>query len=114
MVGLPFPNLQTAEWKARLKYTNNKAVARGEPPGKAGQEYAENVCMRAVNQAVGRVIRHKGDWASILLMDNRYNQARIRGKLPSWIRRSFAEDSASDLGRVAEDLADFSKRRRST
>ncbi|KAK4556199.1 ATP-dependent DNA helicase chl1 [Recurvomyces mirabilis] len=113
VVGLPFPNLQTAEWKARLQYIDEKAVARGEVSGKAGREHAENVCMRAVNQAVGRVIRHKNDWASIILMDSRYNQTRIRGKLPGWIKKSFADNSASDLAHVVEDLAIFNRGRRS-
>lgn len=88
VVGLPFPNLNTPEWKAKLEYIGQKAVARGELAGKAGRAHAENVCMRAVNQTIGRVIRHKNDWASIVLMDARYAQERIRGKLPGWIKKS--------------------------
>lgn len=28
--------------------------------------------MKAVNQCIGRVIRHRGDWAAILLLDVRW------------------------------------------
>ncbi|KAK4548814.1 hypothetical protein LTR36_008587 [Oleoguttula mirabilis] len=107
VVGLPFPNLQTPEWRAKMQYIDDKALARGEPKGKASREHAENVCMRSVNQAVGRVIRHKGDWASIILMDARYTQQRIRAKLPGWIKESFPSDSASGVDDVARDVRHF-------
>lgn len=110
VVGLPFPNLNTPEWKAKLEYIESKAVARGEPAGKAGREHAENVCMRAVNQAIGRVVRHKGDWASILLMDARYAQERIRGKLPGWIKESLPRSVSGEdvtVRKVARDVGRF-------
>ncbi|KAH9837461.1 ATP-dependent RNA helicase chl1 [Teratosphaeria destructans] len=107
VVGLPFPNLETPEWKAKLQYIDDRAVERGEPKGKASREHAENVCMRTVNQAVGRVIRHKDDWASIVLMDSRYGQERIKNKLPGWIKESFPAGSATMVADVAIDVARF-------
>ena len=38
----------------------------------AGREYFADLCMKAVNQCIGRVIRHGGDWAAILLVDQRW------------------------------------------
>ena len=38
----------------------------------AGQEYYEDLCMKAVNQCIGRVIRHARDWAAIVLADARW------------------------------------------
>jgi chromosome transmission fidelity protein 1 len=116
VVGLPFPNLETPEWKAKMQYLDGRAVARGEPTGKASREHAENVCMRAVNQAIGRAIRHKGDWASILLFDARYAQQRVRAKLPGWIKESMPVRGEVGQGRVegvAEDVARFFERRKS-
>ncbi|KAF5870722.1 putative atp-dependent rna helicase chl1 protein [Botrytis fragariae] len=121
IVGLPFPNARTAEWRRRLRFVEESAVKRlsgdysisspltgwgdgenkngngnGETGGKEGnmeteihipkeikeeiqrkakeeaKEFFENVCMRAVNQSVGRAIRHKGDWAGILMVDERF------------------------------------------
>jgi chromosome transmission fidelity protein 1 len=94
VVGLPFPNLHTPEWKAKMEYIDAKAVERGESKGNASRAYAENVCMRSVNQAIGRVIRHKDDWASIILMDERYEQSRIKDKLPGWIEDSLVDGKA--------------------
>ena len=48
-------------------------AAAGSAAGtSAGREYYEDLCMKAVNQCVGRVIRHAGDWAAILLVDARW------------------------------------------
>ena len=65
--------------------------------------------MRAVNQAIGRVIRHKDDWASIVLMDSRYPDERIRGKLPGWIKESVEADASMLVKDVVDDIRSFFK-----
>ena len=50
-----------------------------------GQVHYENLCMKAVNQSIGRSIRHSRDYASILLMDKRYARTSVQRKLPEWI-----------------------------
>ncbi len=51
-----------------------------------GQLHYENLCMKAVNQSIGRAIRHRGDHAAIFLVDHRYSRPDIRAQLPGWIR----------------------------
>ncbi|KAK4614734.1 ATP-dependent DNA helicase chl1 [Fulvia fulva] len=111
VVGLPYPNLETPEWKAKMQYLDEKAAARGEPKDRASREHAENVCMRSVNQAIGRAIRHKNDWASILLFDARYADGRVQTKLPGWIKTSFDAKASGALGSVVEDLGCFFERK---
>ncbi|XP_036921660.1 putative ATP-dependent RNA helicase DDX12 [Sturnira hondurensis] len=56
----------------------------GQPaPGKA---LVENLCMKAVSQSIGRAIRHQKDFASIVLLDQRYARPPVLAKLPTWIR----------------------------
>lgn len=43
---------------------------------------------RAVNQALGRVIRHRGDWGAILLCDDRFATPSAIQQLPRWLRDS--------------------------
>lgn len=80
MVGLPYPNLYSAELQEKMAYLN-KTIGPS-----AGQEHYENICMKAVNQSIGRAIRHKNDYAIILLLDHRYANEKVVGKLPDWIR----------------------------
>lgn len=68
----------------------------------AGREYYEDLCLKAVNQCVGRVIRHRNDYAAIVLADARWcmgntgavssgNPQAFAGplrKLPEWIQGS--------------------------
>ena len=110
VVGLPFPNIQSAQWKAKLEYIEESTATRtgSRDEGKtAAREFYENACMRAVNQSIGRAIRHRGDYASILLLDRRYKTPRIEGKLPAWIRQGIAKGGTEGLGQVLESLRMF-------
>ena len=97
VVGLPFPNARSAEWKAKLEYVEQQQQRKAPAPSgvssgggsdgtTAAREFYENACMRAVNQSIGRVIRHKDDYACIALLDQRYETPRIMRKLPGWIQ----------------------------
>ncbi|KAF8349254.1 helicase C-terminal domain-containing protein [Amanita rubescens] len=91
VVGLPFANLGSSELQERLKYVKQQGEKRDATSGAgitrkdAGTELYENMCLNAVNQCIGRAIRHKGDWASLILLDQRYASGTIRAKLPKWI-----------------------------
>ncbi|KAJ3847929.1 helicase C-terminal domain-containing protein [Lentinula lateritia] len=101
VVGLPFANLASAELRERMRYVKREeekllrerrkeTVEGAQPPtalrGKdAAAELYENMCMNAVNQSIGRAIRHRGDWAALLLLDQRYSNLSIQGKLPKWL-----------------------------
>ena len=85
MVGLPFPNANSPELREKMEYLN-ATVASAPGEKKPGQVHYENLCMKAVNQSIGRAIRHKGDYATLLLLDHRYARPDIRAQLPGWIR----------------------------
>lgn len=100
VVGLPYPNINSPEWKAKIEYIEASTLERlqaGDEPAvsredavarskQAARDFYENACMRAVNQSIGRAIRHQRDYAAIVLVDRRFGTERIRGKLPGWIR----------------------------
>nr|XP_039267118.1 ATP-dependent DNA helicase DDX11-like [Styela clava] len=83
MVGLPYPNLYSAELKEKMAYLDANMPRVGTKS--AGQSYYENLCMKAVNQSIGRAIRHRNDHACIVLADHRYAKMNIKSQLPSWI-----------------------------
>ncbi|KAK5953036.1 ATP-dependent DNA helicase chl1 [Knufia fluminis] len=111
-VGLPYPNIQSAEWKAKVEYIERMRYAKSKSEGlpeadckiraqAARREYADNTTMRAVNQSIGRAIRHKNDYAAIYLVDKRYATPRIQAKLPAWLKESVR--SGSSLWKVVEE-----------
>ncbi|PSR82419.1 helicase C-terminal domain-domain-containing protein [Coniella lustricola] len=137
VVGLPYPNMNSPEWKARIEYieastvkrllssscptmssmasatktpheaatatsttgtTRTTTLTREQATAQAKQvarDFYENACMRAVNQSIGRAIRHRADYAAIVLVDRRFAAERIRGKLPGWIRGGMAGGGSS-------------------
>eukprot|EP00752_Nemacystus_decipiens_P010933 g9717.t1 len=82
MVGLPYPDRRDPELKQKMAYLDE---ASPDSRGRAGREYYSSICMRAVNQSIGRSIRHAGDYATILLVDERYRDEQVVRLLPGWI-----------------------------
>ncbi|KAG0293227.1 DEAD H (Asp-Glu-Ala-Asp His) box helicase 11 [Dissophora globulifera] len=125
MVGMPFPNKGSAELQERMRYMDQvqqqeleeeslrrrqSALPSAPMRMTAGSEYYENLCMRAVNQSIGRAIRHQGDYAVIILMDKRYGVGRIRKKLPEWIGSSI--EVCEQFGPTMTKLAGFFRTKR--
>ncbi|QHS76720.1 DNA helicase [Saccharomyces paradoxus] len=91
MVGLPFPNIFSGELIVKRKHLAAKIMKSGgtqEEASRATKDFMENICMKAVNQSVGRAIRHANDYANIYLLDVRYNRLNFRKKLSRWVQDS--------------------------
>ena len=140
VVGLPYPNPSDPELMERMNYldtrnsisSNNITTStmnisnnamnniNNNNATTAGREYYENITMRAVNQAIGRSIRHVNDYATILLFDTRYNNQRVRSKLPGWINDTIITNNNHDnnnsnnnnWGTVISGLGTFFRRKR--
>eukprot|EP00075_Anas_platyrhynchos_P034638 XP_027323891.1 ATP-dependent DNA helicase DDX11 isoform X1 [Anas platyrhynchos] len=84
MVGMPYPNIKSPELQEKMTWLD-KTMPRAAGPAPS-RVLIENLCMKAVNQSIGRAIRHQKDFASILLLDHRYARPAIFSKLPQWIR----------------------------
>ncbi|XP_043564851.1 ATP-dependent DNA helicase DDX11 isoform X2 [Chiloscyllium plagiosum] len=106
MVGMPFPNINSPELQEKMAYLDKTLPKTdGKTPGKL---LVENLCMKAVNQSIGRAIRHREDYAAIVLLDHRYTRSNILSKLPTWIRaRTKAETSFGPaLGAIGKFFRD--------
>ncbi|KAI0401480.1 helicase C-terminal domain-containing protein [Xylaria palmicola] len=121
IVGLPYPNINSPDWKARIEYIESTTLKRlteceaPRPPNEAlaaakqaARDFYENACMRAVNQSIGRAIRHRNDYAAIVLVDRRFGTDRIKRKLPGWIQGGLVNDSENGgLGHMMSKLSGF-------
>ncbi|KAG5416956.1 CHL1 [Candida metapsilosis] len=89
MVGMPYPNAFSGEIVAKRAFIEKQVIEKGGTSQRAKEcsnEYYENLCMKAINQSVGRCIRHANDYALIYLVDKRYKQSRIQNKLSKWVK----------------------------
>lgn len=53
-----------------------------------GEAWYAQSASRAVNQAIGRVIRHKNDWGAIFFLDDRFVRSQQQAQLSGWVRPS--------------------------
>ncbi|XP_034935699.1 Fanconi anemia group J protein homolog [Chelonus insularis] len=74
-----------------------------------GQEWYTVQAYRALNQALGRCIRHRNDWGAILLVDDRFLLSHNQSYLPNWVRSMWANRKADYNLRV--ELQQFVKER---
>jgi chromosome transmission fidelity protein 1 len=103
VVGMPFGDRRSGVLRQRMAYFDD-LYARGQTQCNGEQLYT-NLCMRAVNQSIGRAFRNIDDYAVVILFDERYE--RFQHLLPDWVRRRFyAQDDWEDTLHSVEAFFD--------
>lgn len=106
-IGIPFPNVKDLQVELKREYNDHHSKLRGLLPGR---QWYEIQAYRALNQALGRCIRHKNDWGALILVDDRFgnNPSRYISGLPKWVRQQIQHHSTFES--ALESLAEFSKK----
>ena len=97
IVGMPYPDLSDPVLKEKLSFAER--VKTG-----SSRHIYEGMCMKSVNQSIGRAIRHIGDYAAVVLLDNRYTQPRIHSQLPTWILKSVNGNNMGDSDKDSDGI----------
>lgn len=84
ITGLPFPPLKDPRVILKKRYLEDNR--QRDRTLLSGDEWYALEAARAVNQAIGRVIRHRFDYGAILLCDGRFANPRQQGQLSRWIQ----------------------------
>ncbi|XP_042265633.1 regulator of telomere elongation helicase 1 isoform X1 [Thunnus maccoyii] len=106
ITGLPFPPKMDPRVILKMQFLDE--MNRKKPPGVkylSGQEWYRQQAFRAVNQAIGRVIRHKDDYGAIFLCDQRFKSTDARANLPSWVRPYVRV--YDNFGNIVRDVSQF-------
>ncbi|XP_031207117.1 Fanconi anemia group J protein isoform X1 [Mastomys coucha] len=106
-VGIPFPNVKDLQVELKRQYNDHHSKSRGLLPGR---QWYEIQAYRALNQALGRCIRHKNDWGALILVDGRFNNNpnRYISGLSKWVRQQIQHHSS--FASALESLTEFSRR----
>ena len=82
ILGLPFPNTYDPRVIAKRDHLNRKknAVLNGS------QWYSQEA-FRAINQAIGRVLRHRHDFGAVYFLDKRFESVNSIEMLPDWTKK---------------------------
>eukprot|EP00116_Pleurobrachia_bachei_P005643 sb/3465905/ len=97
VIGIPFSYIGDDLVKLKMEFLTKC--------GLSGQEWYKQCAFRAVNQAIGRAIRHKNDRGMMVLMDQRFK--RHVSLLPTWVRESLSEPQT--FGQAIRETVQFYK-----
>ncbi|XP_033112136.1 Fanconi anemia group J protein homolog [Anneissia japonica] len=105
-VGIPFPHFKDKQVELKRQYNDKYSAEKGLLTGSAWYEIQ---AYRAINQALGRCIRHRLDWGALILVDERYarNPNKYISGLSKWIRNSVIH--TKHAGELCQSLEDFIK-----
>uniref|UniRef100_A0A5F8HH63 Regulator of telomere elongation helicase 1 n=1 Tax=Monodelphis domestica TaxID=13616 RepID=A0A5F8HH63_MONDO len=106
ITGLPFPPRMDPRVILKMQFLDEmrgKSGAGGQYL--TGHEWYRQQASRAVNQAIGRVIRHRQDFGAIFLCDHRFTNSDARAQLPSWVRPYVKV--YDNFGHIIRDAAQF-------
>ncbi|XP_070104083.1 regulator of telomere elongation helicase 1 isoform X38 [Equus przewalskii] len=106
VTGLPYPPRMDPRVVLKMQFLDEmkgQGGARGQ--FLSGRDWYRQQASRAVNQAIGRVIRHRHDYGAVFLCDHRFSYADARAQLPSWVRPHVKVYDG--FGHVIRDVAQF-------
>ncbi|KAF4135742.1 Helicase C-terminal domain [Phytophthora infestans] len=93
-VGIPFPNFKDLKVALKREYQDNKS--RDDRRLVNGSWWYKLQAFRALNQALGRCIRHRCDYGAILLIDSRHRNNIHGNSLSKWMRPHVQEFRSSE------------------
>ncbi|KAK3864798.1 hypothetical protein Pcinc_029539 [Petrolisthes cinctipes] len=105
ITGLPYPPFKDPRVVLKQKYLEESRAKNKR--GLSGQAWYQLEASRAVNQAIGRVIRHKDDFGAIILCDNRFAAGGFRQQLSAWVRPHV--NVYNNFGPAIRDVINFFK-----
>jgi len=107
-IGIPFPNVKDVQVELKRKYNTQYSASRGLL---TGSEWYEIQAYRALNQALGRCIRHKQDWGAIVLIDERFNKSpRYINGISKWVRKRITQ--YNNFSAAMSSLKEFASARK--
>ncbi|KAK0429279.1 hypothetical protein QR680_011291 [Steinernema hermaphroditum] len=118
-VGIPYPNAVDELVVEKKKYNDESSKPKSAMPIKTlpGDVWYATQAYRALNQALGRCLRHKNDWGALVLVDERFmtnswSQGPIvapQAKISKWVKEQLViydqySDFQVELGEFVERM----------
>ena len=94
MVGVPNKNTYQSSTQEKMKFLDRiikELNAKNDPLYFDGSEWYQNETNKSVNQAIGRVIRHKYDFGGIVLLDSRYKWDKNKSGISHWMKNEIIQ-----------------------
>ena len=107
-IGIPFANVKDQQVQLKRDYNSERSAEAkrlGLHPVLDGNSWFNLRAYRALNQAIGRCIRHRNDYGVVVLLDDRFNDEKIRPHLSKWVRDRV--ENRNNLNEALISISDF-------
>ncbi|CEM08978.1 unnamed protein product [Vitrella brassicaformis CCMP3155] len=116
IAGIPYPPLKDLQSVLKREYNDAESRKGEEGAVVSGNEFYQMEAFRAVNQCLGRLLRHSKDYGCAILLEQRYAQQTHR--LPGWFTgqlppipsqfsaRNAFSDTLKDVGAFFKNKSD--------
>ncbi|CAB3408195.1 unnamed protein product [Caenorhabditis bovis] len=97
IIGIPYPPINDERVVLKkmfledIKFNDNNKQSERQ----SSRDWYQMEAFRAVNQAIGRVLRHKDDFGAVVLIDSRYASAKLE-MFPKWLRNTISRGDTND------------------
>ncbi|CAL4955580.1 unnamed protein product [Urochloa decumbens] len=106
VTGMPFATPTDPKVRLKREYLDKQGTQSNENTKTlTGNEWYLQQAARAVNQAVGRVIRHRHDYGAIIYCDERFARSDYQSQMSYWLRPYIK--CYSKYGEVIQGLTRF-------
>lgn len=107
IIGIPFGPFEDPKIRLKKECLDRNRTAENQLT--TGDEWYRLDAVRAINQAIGRVIRHKNDYGAILLLDDKFSKNSIKQNISSWIKNHLKDQSChyTPFGAIIDSLKHF-------
>uniref|UniRef100_A0A1I8AKG0 DNA helicase n=1 Tax=Steinernema glaseri TaxID=37863 RepID=A0A1I8AKG0_9BILA len=117
-VGIPYPNAVDEHVVEKKKYNDDSSKPNSVMPIRTlpGDVWYSTQAYRALNQALGRCLRHRNDWGALVLVDERFVTQSFQGpmvaphaKISKWVKEQLViydeySDFKMELGEFVERM----------
>lgn len=104
IIGIPYAYYADLKVELKRKYLDSKKAIDNRMI--SGSDWYKLDAIRAVNQAVGRVIRHVNDYGAILFCDERFNIPSTKVYISSWVKSQMKVENCG-INTTVEQLEHF-------
>ncbi|CAG7693054.1 unnamed protein product [Allacma fusca] len=104
ITGIPYSPAKDPHVLAKQQYLNNKQ-SNGDRDCISGSSWYQLEATRALNQAIGRIIRHAHDYGAILICDERCASKGFQINLSAWVQQRIK--NSSNFDNTLRELGEF-------
>ena len=107
-IGIPYANFWKDKIKLKMVYLDKYMKLNKDKKSKliSGERWYKIDAIQAVNQSLGRVLRHKDDYGIMICIDSRFDNSNIRNLFSKWMN-DICEVKYIDNNHYFENIKNF-------